>query len=305
MTKIEELQTTVKNYQESNGVFSVVDLKFHNKWNQEFSLRTYLKNNKRYISTSAATSCICEPGLQENFKKTSYDANLLREWKGCTIGTALHLLADGTLSDPSEALQVSMTKNVYPKEKPSDSLLLELILSITKAYNEYLRLFPLSKMITIANEVTFFNDQLHVAGTVDRIVAVEVSPKQYKFGIVDWKTGNTTNGVSVESKMSCYKFLAEPILKTPLFFSIFDLPKDPEDKNGYFFTYAHYDLNLDSFLGALAIFKVAHWKQLKTFWPGWDERIKSILDLNHKSFEDEEIDTDDLPDWNNGEFYKE
>lgn len=293
--RINELQDKIKQYQNSLGKFDVVDLKFTNKWGQEYSIRTYLKDGKRYLSTSAATSCICEPGLQLNFQKTSWLDNQRRTWKGCVIGSAVHFMAENPKITIDDALFESLRKNPYFQEiddwyNKTVPLILE---SIGKAYLGYRDLWSKSKFISLGKEITFFNDELMIAGTIDDLVYSRVTNK---FGILDLKTGNTTNGVSIESKMSCYKFLAESNLidiielSSPLFFTIFDLPKDPEDKNGYFFTYNHYDLNLDSFLGALAIFKVAHWKQLKTFWPGWDERIKNIFNLNHLDFCDPDDD---------------
>lgn len=279
-SKIEELQEKIKIYTQSLGSFETVKLKFTNKWDQEYTLDAYKKGPKYYLRVSTATSCICEPGVQAWMRKKSYDAQMLIYKTGCAVGTAVHKLAE---MDSPDAFEITNQTALACKE--NEIVMTQVICDHVKyAYQEYLELWAKSKMRLVASEVAFFNDDLNIAGRVDRIVE-----SNGKFGIVDFKTGNVTAGVSIEAKLSAYKYMAERVLESPLIFWVFSLPKDGPGK-GYFFPYYHYDLNLDAFLGALAVLKVAHWKQLKTFWEGWDSRIKSVFNLDHFDFCDPDDD---------------
>lgn len=265
---IAELQEKIKQYRADNQ-FLQIDLKFTNRYDREYSIGTYKKGDKYYLRQSTAQSCIVTPDLQNYMKNTSKNAQDKKP--GASIGTAVHKLIEAYFNNTEitalNALQDACKINGIEVE---DSYLDD----VKNCFNGFMMLREKTGMTWIASELTVASDQIDVAGTIDCIAEING-----KFHIVDFKSGSVANGVKTESQLSFYKLAMEEIFGVPFVCTVFHLKKDGDS---FHWTYNNYDMSLRSFLGALAVYSVDQWKQLKTFWK---PTFENLFKIEHKKFE--------------------
>lgn len=274
MLRVEQMKKVVKEYQENNQ-FKTIGLKYTNRYEQSYEIQCYQKGKEYYLRQSQAQSCICTPDIQNWMRNKSKDHQERRLAEGASVGTTVHKLAE--MFFEGKPMSTSIQEEELRKACLENEILpsLELLTQVVNAYEGFLSLQNKTGMVSVASEVTVHSDQIGVAGTIDRIVLINKD-----FHIVDFKSGNVANGVKTESQLSFYKLAAEEQFGVPLKCTVFALKKD--GTGAYDFTYRFMDMNLRSFLGALSVYQVHEWKNLKTFWPYWN---KDFSGVKHKDFD--------------------
>lgn len=280
---LEEIQDKINLYRSKNQ-FSTVNLKFTNRYEREYEIECYrrLESNganssaipkgSLYLRQSTAQCCICTPDIQNWQKNKSKDHQDRRLAEGSSIGTAVHKMVENLYGsrdlDPEGSLAIACKENEIDPTP-------ELLEQVRQAFQGFLVLAKKTNLKFIASEVTVHSDQLDCAGTIDLIAEING-----KIHIVDFKTGSVANGVKVESQISFYKLAFEEQLGIKAVATIFKLDRENGEKS-FNWTYNNYDMNLRSFIGALSVFQVHEWKNLKTFWPKWND---SLFNVKHKEF---------------------